>query len=117
MVFVRGIAVSATTSSAARLVVREDVREFAQQRGLVPHLPALVEATEEVFAGANHLSVSVHDDPDVPDLRWLIFRAEVPWADPARARAARDKWYARTAAVCPGPLLTLVGLDIDRRPE
>lgn len=103
------------TASAARLVVREDVREFARERGLLPYLPALSGTTEQVFAGANHLSVSVHDDPDVPALRWLIFRAEVPWADPARARAARDDWYARTAAACPGPLLTLVGLDIDRQ--
>lgn len=83
----------------------------------MPYLSALGEVTEQVFAGARRLTVEVHADPDVPALRWLIFRAEVPWTDPAPARAARDEWYARTAAVCPGPILTNVGLDLDRRPE
>ena len=100
-----------------RLALPDEVREFARQRGLLPYLPALGEVTEQVFADAFGLTAVVHDDPDVADLRWIIFRAEVAWTDPAQARAARDEWYARTAAVCPGPILTHVGLDIDRRPE
>jgi hypothetical protein len=105
------------TEAPARLNLPDEVRDFGREIGLAPFVPALVEATEQVFADARRLTATLHDDPDVPGLRWIIFRAEVAWDDPAHARAARDDWYARTAAICPGPLLNHVGLDIDRRPE
>lgn len=105
------------TAPPIRLSLSAEVRDFALKFGLLPYLPALAEITEQVFAEARVLTAEVHDDPDVAGLRWVIFRAEVPWAEPDQVRSARDAWYARTAATCPPPVLAHVGLDIDRRPE
>lgn len=97
-----------TVSSAAQGFVRERRTEDA--------LESLAELTTQIFPDARHLSIDLHEDPDVANLRWVLIRVEVPWEDAERTRRARDEWYARTAETIPAAVLADFGLEIDRRP-
>lgn len=90
---------------------------FVGERQAEANLEAIVELTAQVFSDARRIAVDLHEDPDVPELRWVVIRAEVLWDDAARARQARDEWYTRTAETLPAAALVDFGLEIDRRPE
>jgi hypothetical protein len=97
-----------TVSPAAERFVRERQAESI--------LESLAELTSQIFPDARHLSVDLHDDPEVAKLRWVLIRVEVPWEDAERTRQARDEWYVRTAETLPVAALADFGLEIDRRP-
>jgi hypothetical protein len=98
------------------LTVSPAAQRFVHEREAEDCLGALAEVTARVFPDARQMSADLHEDPDVAGLRWVLVRVEVPWADAARARRARDEWNARTAEVCPPAALADFGLEIDRRP-
>ncbi len=106
-----------TTLTPARLVLSPEVEAFAKERGLAPYLPALAETLQRVFAEARCLKAEIEEDPEIANLRHLLFSAEVPWPTYEQARLARNLWYQETADVCPAPLLCEFRLHIDRRPE
>src|SRR5262245_1860766 len=90
-------------------------QRFVRERNAEASLGLLTDVTAQVFPDAQEISADVHEDPDVADVKWVLIRVEVPWADGERARQARDDWYARTAAACPPAVLADFGLEIDRR--
>jgi hypothetical protein len=103
------------TTSGPRTIAPAAER-YVHDRKAEGTLDVLVELTAQVFPDARHVLADLHEDPDVPDLRWVLIRVEVPWADAERARRARDEWYIRTAEVFPPAVLADFGLEIDRRP-
>jgi hypothetical protein len=98
-----------------KLTIPAEVQAFAQDRGLAPHLPALVAVLQRVFHDATRASVEVHEDPDIAGLRSLLFEVEVPWSQ-EQWRAGMKAWRRETAAVCPSQFLTEFGLVTYRRP-
>jgi hypothetical protein len=76
----------------------------------------LVELFERIFSEASQLTIAVDEDPEVAELRHVSFRAVVPWNTFEESNAARDAWYAGSAAVCSSEVLPLIRLQIERRP-
>lgn len=99
-----------------KLVLSREVKAFAQEHGLTPYLPAIVDVFLRIFKDAKKMSVEVDDDPEIAGLRHLLFAVQVPWRTFEHADAARTAWYRGTDAVCPKQLLTDLRLSIDRRP-
>lgn len=99
-----------------RIPISRHVRDFACEHGLTNCLPKLVELFERIFSEASQLTIAVDEDPEVAELRHMSFRAVVPWRTFEESKAARDAWYAGSAAVCSSESLPLIRLQIERRP-
>jgi hypothetical protein len=99
----------------AKLTLPTAVEAFARERGLAPYLPAIVEIVHRLFADAIRVDVEVHEDPEIADLRSILFEVEVHWSK-EQWRHAMNAWYRETGAVCPRPLLTEFNLITYRRP-
>jgi hypothetical protein len=93
-----------SVSRTAKLIIPADVQAFAEERGLAPYLPKVVEILHRVFAEATQLAVEVHDDPEIADLRWIVFDVDVPWSK-QQWREGMKAWHRETRAVCPAPLM------------
>ncbi len=99
-----------------KVTLSREVKAFARERGLMPHLPAILDVLCRVFSDANRIVAEVHEDPEIADLRWLLFEVEVPWKNSKRALQAREEWHDALAALCPAPLLNEMILLVRRRP-
>lgn len=100
-----------------KLVLSREVKAFAQERGLTPYLPAIVDVFLRIFKDAKKVSVEVDFDPEIANLRHLAFTAVVRWRTFNQSEIAWRAWHDGTAAVCPKPLLTDLRLWIERRPS
>lgn len=98
-----------------QLVVPPVVQAFAQERGLAPYLPGILDILHRVFADASQVSVELHDDPEEAGLRCILFEVVIPWEKEQR-RAAMKSWRRETAAACPSTLCHLFCLITYRRP-
>jgi hypothetical protein len=105
-----------TAAKPVRLTIPAEVHAFAQERGLGPHLPGIFEVLHRVFADATRIRVELHQDPEIPDLRWILFEPEVPWETSEESLQATAAWHDGTGAVCPKPLLSEFALVVRRRP-
>jgi hypothetical protein len=101
---------------SAPWTVSPTAQQFVREQRAEGSLELLAELTSQIFPDARHLSVDLHEDPDVANLRWVLIRVDVPWEDAERTRHARDEWYVRTAEILPAAALADFGLEIDRRP-
>jgi hypothetical protein len=100
------------------LTVSPVAQRFVCERQAEASLKSLVELTTHIFPDALRMFVDLHEDSEIADLRWVLIRVEVAWADAERARRARDEWYTRTAKVIAPAVLADFGLEIDRcRPD
>lgn len=106
---------SSTSKTASRLIIPPEVTADAERRGLGPYLPALVETLERIFADASKMEAEVHEDSEIADLSWILFRVEGPWATFEDENILRNQWLEETAAICPGPMLTEFSLQLNAR--
>lgn len=100
----------------ARLTIPPEARAFADERGLTPYLPGVLDVLHRVFGDATRMTVEVHEDPEEAGLRSLIFEVDVPWSQ-EQWRTGMKAWRRETAALCPAALLTEFSLITYRRPE
>ena len=105
----------ATTTVPKKLTLPADVLAFAEERGLGPYLPEILEVLHRVFADATQVMVEVHDDPEEAGLRCILFEVVVPWSKEQR-RTGMKAWHRETAAICPAPLRPSFCLITYRRP-
>ena len=98
-----------------KLVLSREVKAFAKERRLTPHLPKIIEVLHELFGDATKVNVAVHHDPEIADLSWLLFEVQVPWKTTEQILQGERDWNRATAAVCPKPLLTEFVLLLRRR--
>ncbi|MCI0684828.1 MAG: hypothetical protein L0Y71_22250 [Gemmataceae bacterium] len=96
-----------------KLVLSREVKAFAKERGLAPYLPGILDVLHRVFADATKMSAEVHEDPEVENLRWIVFDVEVP-CTLDRLNELTDDWYRSTPTVCPMTLHGEFGLGAHR---
>ena len=99
-----------------KLVLSREVKAFAKERGLTPYLPRIVDVLQDIFADAAGTRVEVHQDPEVAELRWLLFGVEVPWETSNQALHAKHQWYDSLHEFCPASVREEVILMVRRRP-
>lgn len=105
----------AIITTPQKLVLPAEVQAFAQERGLTPYLPGILEVVGRVFGDAADISVSVHHDPEVADWSWILFEVQVSWSK-EQWRTGMKAWYKETAAICPTTLLSEFSLITYRTP-
>jgi hypothetical protein len=93
-----------------------DVLAFADQQGIRAYVEPLWEATRQVFPTARELTVTVEDDPELRDDRYIVFDVRVPHQDIPDFVEAKHNWNRAFFRICPAPLshlirLTLIGVS------
>jgi hypothetical protein len=58
------------------------------------------------------MSAEIHEDPEVENLRWIVFNVEVP-GTLAQLNALTDRWYRESAKACPPTLHGEYGLCVN----
>ncbi len=99
----------ATPSSSP--VVPPEVYVLAAEQGVTAYLPAVLELTQRVFPNAP-LSVYVSEDPELANVRSIVFDVAVP-ADIPQALADHRRWNDGVFACCPAPLVCTFVLSMD----
>ena len=104
---------SAITIAPKKLVLPPDVQAFAHERGLAPYLLGILNVLHRVFADATRMTAEIHEDPEVENLRWIVFDVEVP-CTLDRLNELTDDWYRSTPNACPTTLFGEFGLAAHR---
>lgn len=92
--------------------VPPEVRAFAAEQGVAEYLPAVVEMTQRIFAGARRVVVFTEGDPEIANDWHIVFEVEVPW-DVPRSLAAERQWVRGLFESCPVPLGHVFRLGVD----
>jgi hypothetical protein len=89
-----------------------DVLAFAAQQGLEAVLDPLLEATRRLFPTARSLAVYLNQDPEIRDLRTIIFEVRVPDQGYPDWLASRRRWYREFLRISPPPDPCNISLDL-----
>ncbi len=81
-----------------------EVLAFAREQGVEGHLEPLRLATLHVFPTARELRVFQEDDPELRDVRWIVFEVFVPAEDLVNFVELTYRWSQESRAVCPSRL-------------
>jgi hypothetical protein len=82
-----------------------EVLEFATQQGVQAYLDPLREATRRLFPTARKFEVYVSIDPEIRDLRQIVFRLKVPMQDVPDYVKAVHHWDDEMLRICPTTLI------------
>jgi hypothetical protein len=82
-----------------------DVLAFAAEQKVQAYLDPLLEATYRVFPTLESLRVTVEQDQELRDVRWIVFEVRVPERDIPDFVKAVHAWTDEKYRVCPAPLV------------
>jgi len=82
-----------------------DVLAFAAEQGVNSYLEPLGEALRRLFPMALSRSVSLTLDPEIRDLRTIVFEVRARDADIPDYVAAKRAWHDEVFRICPAPLV------------
>jgi len=85
------------------VVIPEEVRQLAVEKGVETQLPTVLQAAREAFAGA-HLSLLRQDDPEMPDESYIIIRVTDRTMTVGDALRAKDAYHRSLLGRVPTPL-------------
>jgi hypothetical protein len=103
---------AAPTHSAALPEITPEIQAFAEQSGVAPYLPAVLELLPRTFPTARRFVALVEDDPEIANDRHIVFEVFVPEIN-EETRAARRRFTEGLFACCPSPLVCVFRLSID----
>jgi hypothetical protein len=72
-------------------VIPADVVAYATEKGLADSLLPHLEITRRVFPSARRLAVYLEDDPEIADLKFIVYEVEVPGLTVDQALEARHR--------------------------
>jgi len=81
-----------------------DVLAFAAEQRVDSYLEPLREATVRLFPMAKKIAVSLELDPEIRDLRWIVFEVGARDADIPDYVAAMRAWHDELFRICPARL-------------
>lgn len=90
-----------------------DVLTLAAEQGVTEYLQPLLDTTRRLFPTARSLTVSVNEDPEIRDMRTIVFDVRVPQADVPDFVSAVHRWTDELFRCCPAPLVTVFCLLLD----
>ena len=79
-----------------------EVRAFATEKGVAPHLPAVVALAQRAFP-SSALTVTLGQDAEDESHRYIALDVEVGGLDPEELLARQQVWSAGILQVCPAP--------------
>ena len=80
-----------------------DLIEYATQKGVVGYLEPLRAMTQRLFPTATQLKIYKEDDPELRDLKFVVFELHVPAGDVPDYLAARHRWDDELCQIYPYP--------------
>lgn len=89
-----------------------EVLAYAAEHGVEQYLDPLREATLRVFPTAEGLRVFRDDDPELRDVRWIVFEVHVPEEELANFVVNCHRWSEEKRRVCSPPLGHHFVLDV-----
>lgn len=104
---------SAPTTTVTAWQWPADVLAYAAEHQLEPYLEPLLEVIRQIFPDPHRLSVYVDQDPELRDVRTILFDVQVMDWDLPQIRAARTRWTQGIFRVCPAPVVCHFGLLLD----
>jgi len=94
---------STVTSTETAWQWPADVLELAARHHAEGYLQPLLEATRRLFPTAQGLRVFVENDPELRDVRFLVFEVRVPADDIPDYGAAQHGWTDELLRIYPAP--------------
>ncbi len=104
---------SAPTTTQTGFQWSADVLAFAAEQGVTDYLGPLLEATQRLFPTRHSLTVSVEQDPELRDVRSILFDVRVPQADIPNYVEAVHRWSDELFRCCPAPRVPVFTLLLD----
>lgn len=93
------------------IAVPPDVSAFAAAQGVAAELPAVVAMTQRVFPDAT-LSVSLEDDPEIPNDCHILLAAREVNLDVDESLAASWEWDRQLFLLAPAPKVCIFRLSM-----
>jgi hypothetical protein len=93
-----------------------DVLTYAAEQKVQAYLDPLLEATYRLFPTLQSLRVTVEQDQELRDVRWIVFEVRVPQQDVPNFVQAVHAWTAEKYRICPAPLVCVFCLTLVRVP-
>ena len=94
---------------APRTVWPSEVERAAGQQGCAAALPKVWEITRRIFPDSPHIDVHVEDDPEIADLRFIVFDVFVNGWDASRLARAHWQWIEEKTDCCSTPNHIVLG--------
>jgi len=91
-----------------------DVVALATQENVLPFLEPLREMTHQLIPTGHWRGAHVEHDPELADLRWIIFDVQVPGLTVPEAVEVEKRWIRELLRICPPQVALhfLLGLDV-----
>jgi hypothetical protein len=93
------------------LAVPPDVAAFAAERGVADYLPAVQALARRLFPNGP-FEVRVDDDPEISDLRTIVFGVDMNTLEEDQLFAAQRQWSAEIFQHCPSTHVHLFSLAV-----
>lgn len=91
----------------------DDVLAFAIANQVQHCLQPLLEATHAIFPTARFVKVQMDEDPELRDVRHILYHVQVAGLSPDQSRAAARQWNEATFRVCTPPKAVLFTLRME----
>jgi hypothetical protein len=82
-----------------------EVLVYARDHQIEQYLEPLRELVDRLFPVRDALKVYVDQDPELRDVRAIVFYVRVTGVDLAQLRTARMEWGQNLFRICPAPLV------------
>ncbi len=100
------------TTQATPSAVPSDVLAFAETQGVTAELPAVLAMTRHLFPRAS-LSLSLDEDPEIPNDRHIVVGVKRPGLSADDAVAVTWQWHRELFGCCPAPLVCVFRLGLE----
>jgi hypothetical protein len=83
--------------------VPADVLAYAAKHGVEGCLRPLLEMTQDLFPCAARLEVFLEEDPEIADLKFIVFLVGFVGTNADQVYEAREQWIRESPKSCPPP--------------
>jgi hypothetical protein len=102
-----------TTPTTTPWTWSPEVLAFAKEQNVAQYLEPLLEVTRQLFPTTQSLKVYVDQDPEIRDLRSIVFEPHVPDKDLPSFVEAVHSWHRGLRRFCPAPLACVFSLFLN----
>src|SRR5438309_1518872 len=100
------------SEKTANLIVPKEVQAFAREQGVEAYLPAVLDAAQRAFPGAE-VGIELEEDHETEGLRYLVLGARQVPLSVEQALEARDNYYRHLLACVPAPRVGTFRLQLE----
>jgi hypothetical protein len=94
----------------------DEVLAYAKAYGVESCLEPMLAVTRHLFPSANWIKVYIEPDPEIRDMRYLVFDVQVAGLSLDDSRQADREWDKALSACLPRPIVCAIVLRLDLQP-